>query len=179
MLCWGTLHNGGKVRSIVLTCAAILAVSSTSYAYNSDYPKTREEKRAEEAGSILGGEGLVFHPKVRNESTKTESSTNTYLWNAALEVLSMAPLMIKDEHSGTIVTDWYSASKSPNESDKVTVTILGDVIAPESLNVQYVRRVLKNGRWLESDVKPETLMDIEMRIINRARELYIKASPKK
>ena len=162
------------MKYIIPLC--VLAFTLSSHAYNADYPKSREEVREEEMGSILGGDGLVFHPgKIRNESTKTETKTNLYLWNAALEVLGVAPLMVKDQEGGVIITDWYSDKKQPHESHKVTVKILSNVISPESLQVEYVNRLLKNGRWLELDAKPEHVMDVEARIIKRARELYTKS----
>ena len=61
-------------RYITALCLTIFVATFAS-ASDSQYPRTREERRREEIGSVVGGEGLVFRPgKIRNESTKTDNN---------------------------------------------------------------------------------------------------------
>lgn len=165
-----------SMKFVLYTICAILSFASAAYGESSKYPMSREERQAEEMGSVLGGEGIVFRPsKIRHESTKTENSTfNKYLWDATIDVLSVAPLIVKDKNTGVISTDWYSEQANPNKSIKVTVRILDNVISPESLNIEIAQRSLAHGRWLED--KPDAIKasKIEEDILRKARDLYAK-----
>src|SRR5215204_3783388 len=57
-------------------------------------------------------------------SQVTTIGVNSYLWRAALDTLSFAPMAQVDSNGGVIVTDWYSNPSAPNERVKVTATIL-------------------------------------------------------
>lgn len=162
-------------KYFVVLSMAILSLSNAC-ATESKYPQSREDRQADEIGSVLGGDGIIFRPsKIRNESTKTaNSSFNQHLWDASLQVLAVAPLMVKDENSGVISTDWYSDRNDPNRTVKITVKILDNVIAPESIDVEVLQRVLKNGRWLEDSSSNEIKIKTEEEILRKAKALYIK-----
>ncbi|MGV2432970.1 MAG UNVERIFIED_CONTAM: DUF3576 domain-containing protein [Rickettsiaceae bacterium] len=133
-------------------------------AFAGDYPKTIDERRAEEMGSVLGGEGIIFRPtEIRNNSTRTEESkVNNYLWNATKDIVEdIAPIANADPESGLISTEWYSNKNDPKRSFKVKVQITGDVIAPESITTDLKQRFLKDGRWLEDTSSSKLAMDIE------------------
>src|SRR5689334_10939846 len=51
-------------------------------------------------------------------SQVTTIGVNSYLWRAALDTLSFAPMAQVDSNGGVIVTDWYSNPNSPNERVK-------------------------------------------------------------
>lgn len=163
--------------NIIIFCL-LSFISVTAFAEDDGYPKTREERRSDEMGSMLGGEGIVFRPgKTRNESTKTSNSNiNAFLWKAALEVVDMAPLAVTDSNKGIIATDWYSDKAHPNRTIKVTVNITDNIIAPESIDVKIQQKSLKGGRWLEENLDRAMKLDIETKILRRAKELYINNS---
>lgn len=141
-----------------------------------DYPKTRDEAKAEEIGSVLG-EGIVFHPtKVKNMATKThDSKINQYLWQAIQDVVDFAPIVSQDENLGKISTDWYSNKENNDTSSKLTISIVGDVISPESLHIELKQRVRKDGVWQESlQTNDSFRASIEDKILRRARQLYIR-----
>ncbi len=46
-------------------------------------------------------------------SRMTMIGVNSYLWRAAVDTLSFAPLVQADSNGGVIVTDWYSSPRSP------------------------------------------------------------------
>ena len=54
-------------------------------------------------------------------SQVTTIGVNAYLWRAALDTLSFAPLAQTDSNGGVIVTEWYANPQNPSERAKVTV----------------------------------------------------------
>ena len=167
------------MRNIVSILACIILVSTSVYA--GDYPKSKDERRTEEIGSLLGGEGIVFRPsKVRNNSTKTEDlPVNSFLWHASKDIIEdLAPISMSDPESGIMSTEWYSDSKNPKRSLKVKVHISDNVISPESIKIELKQRALQEGRWLEQNAPKRLSMDLEDKILRRARQLYLRKSSK-
>ena len=163
----------------IYTLFLCYAVTFTSLAsavqIENEYPKTLQERRADEMGSVLDGGGVSFsRKKVKNESTKAlVGSVNKYLWESTIEILDFAPLSSTDSSSGIIITDWYSPSAEPKDNWKINVRIKDIVISPEALEIKVFTRKLVNNRWVESKknlAEQDILVD---KILRRARELYI------
>lgn len=109
-------------------------------------------------------------------SRVTTIGVNAYLWQAALDTLSFAPLAQADSNGGVIVTDWYANPNSPNERVKVTVTILDADLRADALRVAASRQTLQNGQWIEAPVTAATVQRLEEIILTRARDLRRAAS---
>ncbi|MDP8994410.1 MAG: DUF3576 domain-containing protein [Pseudomonadota bacterium] len=109
-------------------------------------------------------------------SRVTTIGVNAYLWQAALDTLSFAPLAETDSAGGVIVTDWYANPQSPTERVKVTVTILDQDLRADALRVAASRQTLQNGQWLEAPVAAATVQRLEEIILTRARDLRRAAS---
>jgi hypothetical protein len=168
------------MKKLPLFISFLFFISNGAFA--SDYPKSPEERKSEEMGSILGGEGLTFRPsKIRNTSTKTDDSCpNSYLWNAAKDIVEdIAPISQSDKEDGALTTEWYSDKKDPKRSLKIKIKITDSVISPESIKTELKSKVHKDGRWLEDSVSGSQAMEIEDSILRRARQLYIRKSGKK
>ena len=104
-------------------------------------------------------------------SQVTTIGVNAYLWRAALDTLSFAPMAQVDSNGGVIVTDWYANPNSPNDRVKVTVTILDRDLRADALRVAASRQVLRNGQWVEAPVTAATVQKLEEIILTRARDL--------
>lgn len=104
-------------------------------------------------------------------SQVTQIGVNSYLWRAALDTLSFAPMGQVDSNGGVIVTDWYTNPASPNERAKVTVTILDRDLRADALRVAASRQVLQNGQWIEAPVAAATVQKLEEIILTKARDL--------
>jgi hypothetical protein len=104
-------------------------------------------------------------------SKVTTIGVNAYLWRAALDTLSFAPLTQTDSNGGVIVTDWYTNPNSPNERVKVTATILDRDLRADALRVAASRQVLQNGTWVDAPVAAATVQRLEEIILTRARDL--------
>jgi hypothetical protein len=101
----------------------------------------------------------------------TTIGVNSYLWRAALDTLSFAPLAQTDSNGGVIVTDWYSNPNSPSERVKITATILDADLRADALRVAASRQVMQNGQWMDAPVAAATVQRLEEIILTRARDL--------
>ncbi|HWI75603.1 MAG TPA: DUF3576 domain-containing protein [Sphingomicrobium sp.] len=101
----------------------------------------------------------------------TTIGVNGYLWQAALDTVSFAPLLQADANSGVIITDWYANPKAPSDRVKLTVTILDQDLRADALRVAASRQVLQNGTWVEAPVTAATVQKLEDIILTRARDI--------
>ena len=96
---------------------------------------------------------------------------NSYLWRAALETVSFAPLLQADSNGGVIVTDWYANPRNPGERVKVTVSILDTDLRADALRVAASRQVAQGANWVDAPVQAATVQKLEDIILTKAREL--------
>jgi hypothetical protein len=104
-------------------------------------------------------------------SQVTTIGVNAYLWRAALETLSFAPLAQTDSNGGVIVTEWYANPQSPAERVKVSAVILDRDLRADALRVTASRQTLSNGQWVDAPVTAATVQRLEEIILTRARDL--------
>ena len=104
-------------------------------------------------------------------SRMTTIGVNGYLWQAALDTVSFAPLLQADANSGVIITDWYANPQSPGERVKLTVTVLSQDLRADALRVAASRQVQQNGTWVEAPVTAATVQKLEDIILTRARDI--------
>ena len=101
----------------------------------------------------------------------TSIGVNAYLWRAAIDTVSFAPLTQADSSGGVIVTDWYTNPNSPGERVKLTVAIIDQDLRADALRVSAAREVLQNGQWVGAPVSAATVQKLEDIILTRARDL--------
>jgi hypothetical protein len=132
------------------------------------------------AGSLTACEtaGWPFNdgrPKQRTAALApaqmTQIGVNAYLWRAALDTVSFAPLAQADSAGGVIVTEWYANPANPSERVKVTVAILDSMLRADALRVTASRQTLQGGQWVEAPVSAATVQRLEEIILTRARDL--------
>ena len=104
-------------------------------------------------------------------SRLTSIGVNTYLWRAAVDTLSFAPLITADSAGGVIVTDWYANPNSPGERVKLTVSILDQDLRADALRVAASRQVNQGGNWVDAPVSAATVQKLEDVILTRARDI--------
>lgn len=104
-------------------------------------------------------------------SQVTTIGVNAYLWRAALDTLSFAPIAQTDSSGGVIVTDWYANPAAPGDRVKLTVSILDRDLRADALRVSAARQVLQNGQWIDAPVSAATVQRLEDVILTRARDL--------
>ncbi len=104
-------------------------------------------------------------------SQVTTIGVNSYLWRAALETVSFAPLLQADSAGGVIVTDWYANPTNPGERVKLTVSILDQDLRADALRVAASRQVAQGGGWVDAPVQAATVQKLEDIILTKARDL--------
>jgi alpha-beta hydrolase superfamily lysophospholipase len=123
--------------------------------------------------------GLAASGCARNRDVPTELApsrmttigVNSYLWRAAVDTLSFAPLITADSNGGVIVTDWYANPRTPGERVKLTVSIIDQDLRADALRVAASRQVNQSGAWVDAPVAAATVQKLEDIILTRARDL--------
>ena len=128
----------------------------------------------------LAGSGCARNKYVPNRLAPSQVTTiavNSYLWKAAIDTVSFAPLLQANPNSGVIITDWYSNPKAPGERVKLTVAVLDPDLRADALRVSAARQVNQNGAWVDVPVSAATVQKLEDIILTRARDLRRAAVP--
>ena len=123
--------------------------------------------------------GLLLSACARDRNVPTELApsrmtsigVNSYLWRAAVDTLSFAPLVTADSNGGVIVTDWYANPRTPGERVKLTVSIIDQDLRADALKVAASRQVNQGGVWVDAPVAAATVQKLEDIILTRARDL--------
>jgi alpha-beta hydrolase superfamily lysophospholipase len=129
--------------------------------------------------ALLGGATIALaacgggdRPRTELQAAQVNTiGVNAYLWRAALDTVSFAPLLQADSAGGVIVTDWYANPTNPNERVKLTVTILDQDLRADALRVAASRQVAESGNWVEAPVQAATVQKLEDIILTKARDL--------
>ena len=122
----------------------------------------------------LASTGCAKNRQLPSQLAPSRVSTigvNTYLWRAAVDTVSFAPLLQANPDSGVIITDWYANPQSPGERVKLTVAILDVDLRADALRVSALRQVNQNGNWVDAPVSAATVQKLEDIILTRARDL--------
>jgi len=135
--------------------------------------------------AALAVSGLALSGCARNRalptgvapSRVTTIAVNSYLWRAAVDTVSFAPLLQANPASGVIITDWYSNPRAPGERVKLTVAVLDPDLRADALRVSAARQVMQNGSWVDAPVSAATVQKLEDIILTRARDLRRVAVP--
>ena len=126
------------------------------------------------AALAIAGSGCTRNRNLPTQLAPSRTTTigvNSYLWRAAVDTVSFAPLLQADPNGGVIVTDWYSNPNSPGERVKLTVSILDQDLRADALRVAASREVNQNGVWVNAPVAAATVQKLEDIILARARDL--------
>jgi hypothetical protein len=103
-------------------------------------------------------------------------AVNSFLWRAALDTVSFMPLSSADPFGGVILTDWYSPPETPSERFKLNIFILDRQLRTDGLRVAIFKETEIDGVWRTATTETNTTINIENRILERARELRLSAA---
>ena len=96
---------------------------------------------------------------------------NSFLWRASLDTFSDMPLKSADPIGGLLIYDWHSFTEAPDERIKATVYILDTRLRADGVSVSVFRQIRQDGNWIDADVDPDTKIQLENAILQRARSL--------
>jgi hypothetical protein len=180
--------NTQRGRSLLAAMACLLALGALAACGHTRGPTadtTRQtgQSRDSQAGnagagpvSNAGGGGFWIFGHHRDYSSHAPTSqigVNAFLWRASLDTLDFMPLASADPFGGVIITDWYQNPSTPNERFKATVYILDTHLRADALNVSIFRQTQTGGEWRDAAVDPDTNVQIENAILQRARQLRL------
>lgn len=114
--------------------------------------------------------------KVVNEEKTVEATmpmVNRYLWNSALDKLAFMGIEYQNKQGGLIVTKWKSPKLGSGERFKIIVRIEGNDFRADALDVEIKKEVKVKNTWRKAEVSTEFRIEVEQRIINQAKVLYI------
>ena len=81
------------------------------------------------------------------------------------------PLDSADAVGGIVNYDWKSFADSPDERIKATVYILDTRLRADGVKVSVFRQTNMDGTWTDAPVDEETAIQLENKILQRARTL--------
>lgn len=96
---------------------------------------------------------------------------NALLWRASLDIVSTLPIDDVDTYGGTIITEWYSLTDSPNERIKMTFFVLDLELRSDAIRVQVHVQRQENGVWVDSGTDSDLGRKLEELVLTRAREI--------
>ena len=139
-----------------------------------------ELRRQEKADGKFFGDGLNdlfnFGGSKKKSTEGSGIAVNSYLWRASLDTISFLPLASADPFGGVIITDWYSPPEAQNERYKLSVYILGRQLRADGIRVAVHRQQLEGAAWKTGVVSNKTSVNLENKILTRARQLRIASS---
>ena len=106
-------------------------------------------------------------------------NVNGYLWRASLDVLSIAPLISTDALGGTIITDWYTNKNIKDKRIKITAYISTSELRSDGIDVKVHVQNFKNNFWSETFLDNELANQIEVNILNEARNIRVNSMKNK
>ena len=118
--------------------------------------------------TMFGGGGNTTERRVVEDVT---GGANPYLWRASLDTFEQMPLVSADPFGGTIIYDWREFPDAAGERVKATVFILDSRLRADGVKVSVFRQTNEDGTWTDALVDPETGIQLENAILDRARNL--------
>jgi hypothetical protein len=128
-------------------------------------PNDEERIKANQAkgkGFTLGGLGT-------GSGGTFQFSSSNEMWRATIDILDFLPLSDVDYGGGIIITEWYSAPNSTNESLKIMVQFLTNEIRADGLKVKVYKKDCKTATQCSSSlIESEIGSQIKLEILKKA-----------
>lgn len=168
-----------RILALLFVVGTLLGLSACGTVKSeAKYPSGQD--RNETGNDIYGkrdtiwGQGKSIFGRSKDEDDgSTGIGVNSYLWRASLDTVSFMPLASADPFGGTILTDWYTDPKTPDERLKVNVFILGRQLRSDGIRVRVFKQVAHKGGWVDAEVADDTARKLEDAILTRARQLRV------
>jgi hypothetical protein len=128
---------------------------------------------------LFGEQGLLLFGTSRTGNqagTPAGLGVNAFLWRATLDTVSFMPLASADPFGGVVLTDWFQPPAAGAERFKVSAFILGQQLRSDAVRVSVFRQVQRGNAWVDAPVAQQTGVELEDRILARARELRIQST---
>ena len=172
------------INKFIFAVAIIMLMagcSSSDLNVENEYPVSQEDARRARHGSLTG-DGLKLFGGNSDEGKTSGSSVgigiNSYLWRATLDTLSFMPFASADPFGGVVITDWYEDPNARGEKFKVNVLILDQELHANAIKVTIFKQVNTSGKWRDATPNTQLAVDLENKILVRARSLKVEKESK-
>tara|TARA_B100000900_G_scaffold414916_1_gene443043 strand:- start:1389 stop:1952 length:564 start_codon:yes stop_codon:yes gene_type:complete len=132
---------------------------------NPPNPKKRVAKNLEE------GKGFRLSDSMKKGvgGTNYEFASSNELWRASLDVIDFMPLTSANYSGGILITDWYTDSKSPNESIKIIIRFLTNEVRSDALSIKIFYKSCNSDNNCKVTEKESSLKnEIRKEILKKA-----------
>jgi hypothetical protein len=120
---------------------------------------------------VSGCQSAVTNSTERKIAQETVGTVNPFLWRATLDTMDALPVSSADPVGGIVIYDWQTFETAPNERIKATVYILDTRLRADGVKVSVFRQTNSGGQWSDATADPETGLQLENKILERARNL--------
>jgi hypothetical protein len=158
---------------LLAACSAGREVTNEEYNDPSRPPSERGTGLFGEQGLLLFGTNRAGQG---GQGGPSGLGVNAFLWRATLDTVSFMPLSSADPFGGVVLTDWYQPPAASGERFKVSAFILGQQLRSDAVRVSVFRQVQRANAWVDAPVAQQTGVELEDRILARARELRIQST---
>ena len=170
--------NGLKIGLGLLT-VVLLASCSSPKVTKTKSQGTVSERRREADGKLFGDDVTLWTPDHKRDLQSGSGGggigVNAHLWHAALDTVSFMPIASADPFGGVIITDWYTASRTPNERVKLNIFILDRLLRSDAIKVTVFTEKWNSVKkqWVSQPADRNVATDLENVVLTKARRLRI------
>lgn len=172
------------ILSLLLAATLGLGACGSLPKGEASYPTGQDDansKRYGKLGDNVDGDSsfTLFDSGKNKRNGGNALGVNGYLWRSALDTVQFMPILSADSNGGTILTDWYSPSATPNERLKLNIIIKDQTLRADGVKVTvFKQKADGKGNWRDMPVNPDTATKLEDQIVQNARQLRLAADGK-
>ena len=157
----------------VLLALILILISACSTNKSKFQKSTTNERGTPGLFSKDSEKGISLSDILNQKDSYGDNNVNGYLWRASLNILSIAPLISTDALGGTIITDWYVKKNIKDKRIKITAYISTSELRSDGIEVKVHVQNFKNNFWSETFLDNKLANQIEVNILNEARNLRV------
>jgi hypothetical protein len=131
-----------KIRDKIIILLIVLTISACGIYKKVDSRKIPVNVNDRVEQNLKTGKGYTLFDSKRKMmgGGAFQFANSNGLWRASLDVIDFMPLTSVNYSGGIIITDWYSDSKNPNESIKISIRFLTNEVRSDALDIKIFNR---------------------------------------
>lgn len=159
-----------KTKSLKFLATGAVALIISACEITPPDNRTQAEIERDENGSFLGLNNALGG---QDESLKGNTiMINAYLWQGALDTLSVMPIDTAEPQAGFIQTEWVDTQKTDEQIRLSALILSGDLMA-SGVRVNVHKRIYENNSWNKVQASRTEINTVTNAILQRARELRL------
>jgi len=154
----------------ILALSSILLNSCGGKFPGADARKYPDDPKKRVANNIAEGRSFKVMDFGKGGSAGVfEFASSNELWRASLDIIDFMPLTSVNYSGGIIVTDWYSADQSSNESIKISIRFLSNEIRSDALDIKvFNKKCLTPTNCVISEKNGNITIELKEKILKTA-----------